>query len=199
MNRLRAFKEKLAAVARLSAKKDYDAALAEIDDLRNNWPGSARLHILWANLVQLQERPRRSLDEAKKALEQAIELDKSSPAGAIELGHFLDSVEDNPQAASKAYAEAVTVARKLLIEGLIGQAQTFLQIGKREDALRCLLELLHLVRFEPGDKRHKAAATVSDKIIGALTAPVLPIEPHGAFAEQIKELLSEVAAIRSAS
>ena len=50
-----------------------------------------------------------------------------------ELGHFLDGVDDDPRAASKAYADGVAAARRLLIEGLIGQAKALLlrQIGKR--------------------------------------------------------------------
>lgn len=38
-------------------------------------------------------------------------FDKASPAAAIELGLFLDNVEDDPHAASNAYAEGVVAAR----------------------------------------------------------------------------------------
>ena len=175
MSSLRAFKQKLATISRLREKKQYDAALSEIEDALKVWPGNAHLHLLWAGLVQLQENPKHSLDEAKQALQRASELDKSSAAGAIELGYFLDNVDDNPAAASRAFSEGVTAARQLLIDGLIGQAKACLQLNKRKDARRCLLEVLHLMDFEPGARRGKTRET-----------------------DPIEELLSDVIASRSA-
>jgi hypothetical protein len=148
MNNSRTFKQKLSVVNKLWGKKDYDAALAEVESMQKSWPGNARLQIIWASLVQLQEEPKHDLAEVKQALQRAIELDKEAPAAAIELGHFLDNVEDDPQAASKAFAEGVAAARRLLIEGLIGQAKVLRQLEKREEFLRCLLEILHLAQFE---------------------------------------------------
>jgi predicted Zn-dependent protease len=111
MNNFRGFKQKRARVFRSWEAEDYDTALAEVESLRDVWPGNPQLHVLWASLVQLQDKPKHSLDEARQALQQAVELDKSSPAAAIELGHFLDNVEDDPRAAAKAYAEGVSAAR----------------------------------------------------------------------------------------
>src|SRR5579884_3552703 len=130
MSNLRAFKQKLAAVARLREEKRYDDALAAVEEMRKTWPGNGHLLVLWADLVQLQENPRHSLDEAKQALQHAMELDDSSPASGIELGAFLDNVEDNPRAAAKVYAGAVAAARQLLLDGLIGQAKALLQLDK---------------------------------------------------------------------
>ena len=107
--------------------------------MREAWPGNSYLHILWASLVQLQESPAHSLEEAKQALQQAIDLDRSSPAGPIELGHFLDAVEDDPLAASKAFAEGAALARKLLIEGLIGEAKALLQLDNKQAAMQACL------------------------------------------------------------
>src|SRR5438552_12539855 len=126
MSTVSTFKRTLSAVMRHWDERDYDQALAKVAGLLKEWPGNGHLHILWASLVQLQEDPKHSLDEARQALQQAIELDKSSSAGAIELGHFLDSVDDEPQAASRAYAEGATIARQQLIEALLGQAKTLL-------------------------------------------------------------------------
>lgn len=168
MSTVRAFKQGLAAVSRHWEGEDYDAALAKVEDMRKTWPGNSHLLILWANLVQLQEHPKSGLEEAKQALVQAIELDKSSPAGHLELGQFLDNVDDNPQAAVKAYAEAVAQARQLLIEGLIGQARALLQLDKKDAAFRCLGEILAVQRYE------------------------------GPLTEQLEELLGQVMANRSA-
>ena len=144
MSSLRAFRQKLSAISRLWEKEDYDTALAEVDQLRKSWPGNAHLMVIWASLVQLQEQPKHGLDEAKQALQQAVELDDSSPAAAIELGNFLDAVEDNPQAAAKMYAEGVVVARQLLLAALIGQAKVLLQLNKRKEAVRCIREALRV-------------------------------------------------------
>jgi len=195
MSNLRAFKQKLAAVARLREEKRYDDALAAVEEMRKTWPGNGHLLVLWADLVQLQENPRHSLDEAKQALQHAMELDDSSPASGIELGAFLDNVEDNPRAAAKVYAGAVAAARQLLLDGLIGQAKALLQLDKREEARRCVLELLRLLPFEPGAKGKKSEEP--DIIIGSASGSVYG-QLTGPFAEQIEELLREVFASRSA-
>jgi predicted Zn-dependent protease len=90
MNNPGAFKRKLSIVSRLWEVKDYDKALAEVESLLATWPGNAHLHVLQASLVQLQEDPKQDLAEVKMLLQRAVELDKGSPAAAIELGHFLD-------------------------------------------------------------------------------------------------------------
>jgi len=179
-------------VSRLWREKDSDKALAEVESLRKTWPGNAHLHILWASLVQLQENPQHDLDEAKRALQQAVELDKGSAAAVLELGHFLDTVEDDPRAASKLYAEGVSTARHLLIDGLIGQAKVFRQLDQREEFLRCLLEILHLARFEMGTKRTKADDSGPDIIFESPTGHFHAIQLKGPYAEQIQDLLSAV-------
>lgn len=198
MSNLRGFKQKLSTVSRLWEEKNFDTALAEVESLLNIWPGNAHLHILWASLVQLQEDPKHDLEEAKRALQQAVELDKGTPAAALELGHFLDNVEDDPRAASKAYAEGVATARQLLLDGLIGQAKVFRQLSKKGEFLRCLLEILHLTRFEMGTKKAKAEVSEADLLFESLAGHLHAIQLKGPYAEQIQELLSEVAANRSA-
>ncbi len=79
MSNPRGFKQKLSTISRLWEAEDYDKALAEVESSLETWPGNAHLHILRASLVQLQEDPKYNLDEAKQALQQAVELDKSSP------------------------------------------------------------------------------------------------------------------------
>jgi tetratricopeptide (TPR) repeat protein len=151
MSTLRTLKQRLSTVSRLWDEKDYDKALAEVETLLETWPGNPHLHVLRASLVQLQEEPKYDLGEAKQALQLAIELDKGSPAGFIELGHFLDNVEDDPQAAVKAYGEGVAAARHLLIDGLVGQAKAYRQLNRKEESLHCLMEVLHLARFHLKD------------------------------------------------
>jgi len=198
MNHLRGFKQKLSTISRLWQVKEYDTALAEVESLLKSWPGNAHLHILWARLVQLQEEPKHELDEAKQALQQAVELDKGSPAAAIELGHFLDNVEDNLRLASKAYADGVAAARQLLLDGLIGQAKVFRQLNKREEFLHCLVEVLHLARFETGPKRTKAEESGADVIFESPTGHFHIIQLKGPHAEQIQDLLSDLVTNRSA-
>ncbi len=135
MNDIRAFKQRLATVSRLWKQREYDRALGEVESALKVWPGNAHLRILWASLVQLQEDPGHDLDEAKEALKEAIQLDPGSPAAAIELGHFLDNVEDDPQGASRTYADGIATARRRLIDGLIGQAKAFKQLNRRKEFL----------------------------------------------------------------
>ena len=192
MSNLRGFRQKLSTISRLWAEKDYDTALDEVESLLAIWPGNPHLHVLWASLVQLQEDPKHDLEKARGALEQAVDLDRTSPAAAIELGHFLDNVEDDPQAASKVYADGVEAARQLLIDGLIGQAKALQQLGKREKCLRCLLEVLHLARFETGTKRTKAGNSAGDILFESPMGPFYGIQIKGPYADQIQDLLSEV-------
>jgi hypothetical protein len=194
MSNPRGFKQKLSTISRLWEAEDYDKALAEVESSLETWPGNAHLHILRASLVQLQEDPKYNLDEAKQALQQAVELDKSSPAAALELGHFLDNVEDNPQAAAKVYTEGVATARQLLIDGLIGQAKAYRQLDKKEEFFRCLLEILHLARFEMGSKRTKADELGADVIFESLTGLFSAVQLKGPHAEQIQDLLGELVA-----
>jgi hypothetical protein len=198
MSSLRGFKQKLSTVSRLWDAKDYDTAFAEVESLRKTWPGNAHLHILWASLVQLQEGPQYSLAEAKQALQQAMELDKDAPAGAIELGHFLDNVEDDPHAANRVYADGVAVARRLLIDGLIGQAKALRQLDRKEEFRRCLLEVLHLARFEIDASQNQTHASGKDVIFESPSGHFYAIQLNGPYAEQIEDLLSEVPANRSA-
>jgi tetratricopeptide (TPR) repeat protein len=199
MNSLRGFEQKLATVSRLWDDADYDSALAEVGQLLERWPGNGHLHILWSSLVQLQENPKHSLDDVKRALQRAIDLDRSSPAGAIELGHFLDDVDDNPRAASKAFSEGVVTARQLLIEGLIGQAKALLQLNKKDDALECVREVLHSIHFDPKSKRAKTEESAPDILFGSMMGEIVGIQLKGPFAIQIEELLSEIFARRSVS
>lgn len=195
---LRAFKQELSSVMRLWGEENYDQALAIVESLLKVWPGNGHLHVLWASLVQLQDDPKNSLREAKRALQRAVQLDKSSLIASIELGHFLDAVEDKPQAALKAYSEGVTVARRSLIEGLIGQAKALRQLDKQDEFLACLLELLQVMHFDLDSRASKSKGISPDIIIESPTGPVYAIQLKGPYAERIEEILDEVRSNRSA-
>lgn len=198
MSNLRGFKQKLSTVSQLWEDQDYDAALADVESMLRTWPGNAHLHTLWASLVQLQEQPKHGLDEAKQALQQAVDLDKGSPAAVFELAHFLDNVDDDPQAAAKVYAQGVATARQLLLDGLIGQAKALRQLGKREEFLRSVVELLHLARFETGSGKSKAEDSDADTVFESLADYIDLIQLKGPHAEQIQDLFTELASSRSA-
>lgn len=196
MSSLRELKQKLSTISRLKEEQGFDAALKEVESLLLIWPGNAHLHLLRANLIQLQDNPKYELDDAKQALQHAVELDKGSPAAAIELGYFLDNVEDDPQAAAKAYAEGVASARRLLIDGLIGQAKACRQMEKREEFLHCLLEILQLTQFDTSGKRSRADESGADALFEALMGRVYALQLKGPYADQIQELLNDLAADR---
>jgi tetratricopeptide (TPR) repeat protein len=198
MSRVQEFKRGLASIRELWDEKGYDQALAQVEEMLLVWPGNPQLHILWSSLVQLQDKPKNSMSEAKRALQTAIALDPSSPEAYVELGHFLDAVEDKPQAASKAFVEGITSARKLLIEGLIGQAKALRQLGKQKELFQCLLELLHLTHFEPAPRGSKSAEIAPDVILESPTGRVYAIQLKGPYAVQIEEILQEMRSNRSA-
>jgi hypothetical protein len=163
MSKLRGFKQQLSRVSRLWERKDYDTALVEVEAMLKRWPGNAHLHVLWASLVQLQENPKHGLEDAKRALQEAVELDNGSPAAAVELGHFLGNVEDDPRAAARAYAEGVAAARQLLLDGLIGQAKVFRQLGKREEFLHCLAEVEAVAKVRAEEAAELAKILTEDQ------------------------------------
>jgi tetratricopeptide (TPR) repeat protein len=192
MRSTRSFKQKLTKVLRHWRDQQYDLALSDVEELLNSWPGNAQLYILWASLVQLQQEPSHRLEEAKQALQQAIEVDTNSPAGAIELGHYLDAVEDNPRAASKAFSEGIRSARRLLMDGLLGQARALLQLGKRADALKCLMEWLYLANIDNPSGGSKSANGAPDILLRDPTGQILAIQLKGPFAVKIEELLQQL-------
>jgi hypothetical protein len=198
MKSLRSLKEGLAEVERHWDANDYDAALNEVEGLLESWPGNVRLHVLWASLVQLQDDPSHGLDEVKKALQQAVALDKTSPAAAIELGHYLDAVEDNPQAASKVFSEGIASARRLLIDGLLGQARALVQANKRQEAFKCLMESLYLANIDAGPDAAKAARGTPDILLRDQAGQMLAFQLKGPFAIKIDDLLQELFPKRSA-
>jgi tetratricopeptide (TPR) repeat protein len=156
------------------------------------------LHILWASLVQLQDHPTDSLEDVKRALQRAVELEKDAPAGAIELGHFLDTVEDDPKAACKAFSEGINAGRRLLIDGLLGQARALLQLEKRDEALQSLMEALYLANADLSTERSKAPNESSDFLIRDPSGGMQAFQLKGPFAIRIEDLLEELLPKRSA-
>jgi tetratricopeptide (TPR) repeat protein len=184
----------LAKVQGLIAEKEYDVALGQLEDMLVRWPGNPRLHILWATLVQLQESPTHTLDEAKHALQSAALLDENSPAAGIELGHFLDAVEDNPQAAAKVFSEAVRTGRRLLIDALLGQARILLELNRREEAIACLMESLYLTSANSPSNRGKPSGSVLGILSQESTGPAFRLPLTGVFGSEIEGLLGDVLA-----
>lgn len=199
MSDIREFKRRLAEISRLWEQRKYERAFATVEALLKLWPGNAHLYVLWASLVQLQEVPGHDLNEARKALQNAVQLDDGSPAASIELGHFLDNVDDDPKGVSRSYAEGVAAARQLLIDGLIGQAKVFRQLNRNEEFLRCVLELLHLARFESGSKRPRAGDSGIDISLDLAMAQLISLQLKGRNREQIQDLLNEAVGERLAS
>ncbi len=182
MTSQRPFQQKLAKVQRHWEREEYDVSLADVEALLLAYPGNAQLHVLRGNLIQLQDKPAQSLEDARASLQQAVALDKDSPAAAIELGYFLDAVEDDPQAAVKAFSDGIRAARRGLIDGLLGKARALLQLDRRPEALTCLTEALYLADRGDSAEGGKTAAT--------------PVK--GPFAAKIEDLLDELLAKRSA-
>ncbi|MGO9114180.1 MAG: hypothetical protein ACLP9L_33620 [Thermoguttaceae bacterium] len=192
MNKARSLKQKISKVHGLMAQRQYDTALRQVEELLVRWPGNSQLHILWATLVQLHDAPLHTLDDAKQALQTAAALDESSPSAPIELGHFLDAVEDNPHAASKAFSDGIRTARRLLIDALLGQARALLQLNKREEAIACLIESLYLTNLSSSANRRRSPRTVPGVLCQEPSGPTFRLPLTGAFGSEIEGLLADV-------
>jgi hypothetical protein len=149
MKSSRTLKQGLARVQKLHRNGEFAKAFAEVEALMRDWPGSVALTLQWTTLAQLKEGDEPSLDAIRRALESAVQLEPDAPAAGIELGHFLDAVEDDPRSAAKTFSEAAAVARRLLREALVGEAKALVQLDKKKEARRCLMELLPL--SDPGE------------------------------------------------
>jgi len=194
----RSFKQSLSKVLRRWGEKNYDVALGDVEKMLANWPGNAHLHVLWASLVQLQDQPAHGLDEVKDALLRAAELDSDSPASSIELGHYLDAVDDDLVSASKVFTEGILSARRLLIDALLGKARVLLQLDKREEAFKCLGESLYLANIEGASTSGKSAHRGPDILLRDSTGTILALELKGPCASKIEDLLHEFFPKRSA-
>jgi hypothetical protein len=182
-------KQKISQAYKLWENEHYDRAMEIVSTLREEFPGNAQLLVMWACLAQLLERNAPTLAEIKHALQSAAELEGPSPGAAIELAHFLDAVEDNPRAASRIFANAIAQARTLLIDGLVGQAGVLLQLNKRSEATRCLIEALRLTDVEPTRKRHSHDSKNGGR---APSISLPPLDFPGPFSTQIQSLLDEL-------
>jgi Flp pilus assembly protein TadD len=124
-------------------KHRFDRALAEVERLLENQPDNPRLLVMRANLIPLQDEPNErglTLDDARRDLKTAVELDDRSPEPLTELGYFLYSFDDDAKAASKYFQKAIELCRDLLKDALIGQAKALSDLEHDSDALACLAE-----------------------------------------------------------
>jgi tetratricopeptide (TPR) repeat protein len=192
MKSIHSFQQRLAKTFRHWEDREYQAALKVVDALLTECPANGQLHILWASLVLLQEETEHTLDEARSALQRAVALEKDSPAGSIELGHFLDAVEDNPQAALKSFGEGIAAARRWLIAGLVGQAKALLQLDKREAALKCLMEAVYLLNMDSATAKDKATSAGVDLLMAETSGGFFALQRKESLPRQITDLFQEL-------
>ena len=72
------------------------------------------------------------------------------------------------------------------------------QLAKREEFRHCILEILHVTRFDTGPKRSKGDEGAPDIIFESPAGQFHVLQLKGPYAEQIQELLSDLAPKRSA-
>lgn len=132
------FKRQLSEVRREMKSGEIAKALDGVEALLARWPGSAALHILRAELIQLSNEQSPSLETARQSLEHAREYDESSVEACTELAHFQFSVEDDPAGADKSFAAAIDIATRQLTTALVGRAAALTELGRSEEAFDCL-------------------------------------------------------------
>jgi tetratricopeptide (TPR) repeat protein len=155
----------LAQVRRDWRAGHYEQALAEVERLLEAWPNLPPLLTMRGNLIQLLESPSASLDDARDALQRAVDLDPGAPAAWLELGHFLDAVDDDPAKAAQCFDKTIELTQRLLLEGLLAKARALSQQDKKPEALACLRQAYVLRPFlrgpnakSSGEKEISAAA-----------------------------------------
>lgn len=185
----RDFKKKLAGVFKLWQSDDYDAALAQVEQMLEKWSGNSQLHVLKGCLIQLQETPTYELEDARKSLQLACELDETASEPLLELGHYLDAIEDDPQGAIKAYAEAATLARRHLIDTLIAQFDAYSQLDMWEEAHQCFREVIQLSGFIPAVKSGKSAKSQSSKSVRSKSEAIYFLKSK----DQMRNLIDSLA------
>lgn len=161
----KSLKRGLEEVRRECLAGKQDRALERSNQLLQIWPDNPRLLILWARLVQMQDGDDAPpLEEAKTALRRSVELDPESPAGWLELGHFLNAVEDDAQEANQCFAKAAALSRQFLKEALLGQAQTLTDLQRPADALACVAEAYWLQTRNGKPERSQAEQEILDRL-----------------------------------
>jgi len=192
MKSVKSYQQSINKVLRCWKNGEYKDALRLVDGLLAEWPGNARLHVLWANLVQLQDETEYTLTEAKQALIRATALDDDSPAGHLELGHFLNAVQDNPGEAAAAFSRAAEVARRQLIDALLGQAGALVELRSRDAAWKCLEEAIRLLNASsPGDEQDTEDGE-TDFAIRDTSGRIIEVRLQGPFSDRVRDLLHEL-------
>ena len=93
-------------------------------------------------------------------------------------------MKDDPQGTAKAFGEGIDHARKLLVEGLLGQARAYLQLDKKPAAVKCVgeaLMVLNMDTWKPGKVDLQLMLHQEDKA-----------GRGGNFQREIEELLEEI-------
>jgi tetratricopeptide (TPR) repeat protein len=173
---------------------DYDQALTDTEVLLKNSPASSQLHVIWASLAQLQESPGHDLQAIKSALEFAVDIDRDSPNPPIELGYFLDSVEDDPAAAAKAFSTAIARAERLLVDALMGKARALVQLEKEKEAARCMIKALQVSTFRASVDRRQSRRMSPVEAITSSRRPSRELPVRGELSQEIADLLENAIA-----
>jgi tetratricopeptide (TPR) repeat protein len=158
------FKRGVAQAKREWRAARYDRSLAVVSRLLEEWPDNPQLLTMWGDLVQLQStQTGPTLDEAKAALERAVELGEESPEAWKELGHFLSAVEDDALSASRCFDKAVALSKSTLAEALLAKADSLSELGRRDEALACLAEAYWLLSHN-GKSAGAGGAEILDRL-----------------------------------
>src|SRR5215471_11375025 len=112
MKSTNSLKRGLAYVRRQWRSGRFGRALAKVDQLLKEWPDNSHLLTMRGNLIQLQENEEGpTLNDAKLALQRAVDLDEESPRALIELAYFCNAAEDDAAEGAKCFAKAIRLSK----------------------------------------------------------------------------------------
>ncbi len=118
------------AINAFRKKRAYASIVAKTTSLLDAYPYFVPVLVLKAQAIQLVDKDVGSsgLEEAKRVLRLAVELDPKSLDALNELAHFLFAVEDRSDEAVKLFERSIAMGLQTLREAYVG-------------VIRCLMEL----------------------------------------------------------
>jgi tetratricopeptide (TPR) repeat protein len=128
----------------LLAKGDFDKALGVLSEIEKTRPLTPHELVVRSRCNQLSSGTKiPPLEEAKKALQQALESDDEYVPAILDLAWYYHAVEDNPRKALPLFERAYELSRQNLIESITGKVEALEELESPKEAMRFFRNALH--------------------------------------------------------
>ena len=141
----------------LLAKQDFEKALKLLSDIERARPLTPRELVSRSRCIQLSsgaDLP--PLEEAERALLQALEEDEDYIPAILDLAWYYHAVEDDPAKALPLFERAYELSRQNLTEAITGKAEALEEVESAKEAVTFLRKALReSVRLEDFDEEKR--------------------------------------------